>query len=286
MSEKEIRFIDLFGGIGGFRLGLQQASSRFKCVWYCDIKEYAVQVYNKQFKEQWKPTDVTTVDIRQIPKFDILCSGFPCQPFSVSGKREGFQDTRGTLFFEICKIIQEKRPRLLFLENVKGLLSTQKGECFKSILLHLDELGYDVEWQILNSKYFSSAQTRERLYIVGHNRKKSTGQIFPIKGSINKIPELLYQIEGDTPSGISRQGDRMYGVNGTCPTLTASFRPPLIYDGNELRYLTPIEYERLQGFPDDWTKGITKSKRYDVLGNSVTVNVIETIGRELIKNIN
>ena len=148
MNEEEIRFIDLFGGIGGFRFGLEKASERrnqkswsnstntdrelstqrgskptFNCVWYCDKDKYAVQTYNKNFQEHYKPTDITTVHVDDIPEFDMLCGGFPCQSFSIAGKRKGFQDIRGTLFFEIYRIAQAKRPRLLFLENVKGLLS-------------------------------------------------------------------------------------------------------------------------------------------------------------------
>ena len=211
MNEKEnkqIRFIDLFGGIGGFRHGLEKASSKrnkesrtdssntnrklptqrrskstFNCVWYCDKDKYAVETYNKNFKTLYEPIDIRQVKASNIPDFDMLCAGFPCQSFSVAGKRKGFEDTRGTLFFEICRVAQAKRPRMLFLENVKGLLSHDDGRTFGKILVSLDELGYDVEWQILNSKNFGVPQNRERVFIIGHLRGSCSRQVFPLRNN-------------------------------------------------------------------------------------------------------
>lgn len=285
-GEKEIKCIDLFGGIGGFRYGLEKTNKKFKFIWYCDNKKEAIQIYNKNFKENYKPTDITTIKPTNIPDFDILCGGFPCQSFSVAGKRKGFQDIRGTLFFEMCRIIQEKKPKLLLLENVKGLLSNEYGRTFFTIMLQLEKLGYNVEWQIINSRYYNSAQTRERVFIIGHLREKCIKTILPVKGINNEISKIFHQVTGETPSGISRQGDRIYGVDGTSPTLTASFKPPLIYHDGIIRYLTPVECERLQGFPDDWTAGLSDNKRYDLIGNSVTVNVVSNIGKKLLEVYN
>jgi len=185
MDCEDIRFIDLFGGIGGFRLGLERASPRFKCVWYCDNDKYAVQVYNKQFNEYHKPTDIRKVKTNEIPEFDMLCGGFPCQAFSIAGKRKGFRDTKGTLFFEIAKILNDRHPPYLLLENVKGLLNHDNGSTFRTILRTLDELGYDAEWQVLNSKYFGVPQNRERVFIIGYTGRKRGLQVFPL-GEIHK----------------------------------------------------------------------------------------------------
>jgi len=181
MTENQIRFFDLFGGIGGFRLGLEAASNRYRCVGYSDKDKYAVKSYNEIFEEEHEPSDISEVEPGQLPDFDLLCGGFPCQAFSVAGNREGFEDTRGTLFFEICRIARAKRPEVLLLENVKGLLSHNEGETFRTILASLDELGYDAEWQVLNSKHWGVPQNRERVFIVASLREQSSGQIFPIE---------------------------------------------------------------------------------------------------------
>jgi len=183
---KKIRFIDLFGGIGGFRLGLQKASDRFECVWYNDNNKYAVKIYNKRFGEKYEAKDIRKIKTEEIPDFDMLCAGFPCQSFSIAGRRKGFADTRGTLFFEIARIIKHKRPKYLLLENVKGLLNHDQGETFRTILRTLDELGYDVEWQVLNSKYFGVPQNRERVFIIGYLGRERRKKIFPV-GEFSKI---------------------------------------------------------------------------------------------------
>jgi len=177
----EIKFADVFSGIGGFRLGLEKASERFRCVYSIDNNKYANQVYIKRFGEENHHTgDIRGVDPRDIPDFDLLCAGFPCQSFSVAGKRRGFQDTRGTLFFEISRIAEAKKPAMLLLENVKGLLSNDRGQTFHTILRELGRLGYWAEWQVLNSKYFGVPQNRERVFIIGHLRNKSSRPIFPV----------------------------------------------------------------------------------------------------------
>jgi len=189
-----MRYIELFGGIGGFSYGIGKAYNnsktsfkrnkevreyssnirkrdgwkstlynKFQCVGYYEIDKYAVQTYNKNFGTNYKPTDITKLHAKDIPEHDILCTGFPCQSFSIAGKRKGFEDTRGTLFFDICRIASFHRTPLLFLENVKGLLSHDEGRTFATILKTLSELGYSVEWQVLNSKYFGVPQNRERV---------------------------------------------------------------------------------------------------------------------------
>lgn len=181
-----MKFIDLFAGIGGFRLGMESAGH--ECVAFCEIDKFARASYKAihDTKGETEYHDITSVTDEEWRKFrgtvDVICGGFPCQAFSVAGKRQGFLDeTRGTLFFEIARAAKQIKPRILFLENVKGLLSHDKGRTFGIILNTLDELGYDCEWQVLNSKNFGVPQNRERVFIVGHRRDVKKSSVFPIE---------------------------------------------------------------------------------------------------------
>jgi DNA (cytosine-5)-methyltransferase 1 len=178
-----MRFLDLFAGIGGFRLALERAGH--KCIGFCEIDKFARQTYKANFNTEGEVEwhDITTVTdeaVRRIGSVDIITGGFPCQAFSVAGKRGGFNDTRGTLFFEIARIARILKPKYLLLENVKGLLNHAEGETFGTILNTLGELGYWWEFQILNSKDFGVPQNRERVFIVGHSRRFPRREIFPI----------------------------------------------------------------------------------------------------------
>jgi DNA (cytosine-5)-methyltransferase 1 len=173
-----MKFIELFAGIGGFRLGLEQAGH--ECVYANEWLEKPASIYEKNFGEKPDTRDIRTVKSSEIPDFDILCAGFPCQSFSIAGKRRGFDDTRGTLFFDIARILKEKQPRLLLLENVKGLLSHDNGNTFKTIISTLTELGYDIQWQVLNSKNFGVPQNRERVFIIGNLRGTPRPKVFPV----------------------------------------------------------------------------------------------------------
>lgn len=153
------------------------------CVGFSEIDKWAIQIYKKHFSEHKNYGDITKINERKLPDFDLLVGGFPCQAFSIAGRRGGFMDTRGTLFFEIARIARFKKPRLLLLENVKGLLSHDNGVTFYTIISTLDELGYDIQWQVLNSKDFGVPQNRERVYIVGHLRGTSRPEVFPIIGN-------------------------------------------------------------------------------------------------------
>ena len=182
-----MKFLDLFAGIGGFRMGLE--SLGHECVGFCEIDKFARKSYKAIYDTEGEIElhDITKVTNEEWRKFrgtvDIICGGFPCQAFSIAGKREGFLDeARGTLFFEIARAAKEIQPPLLFLENVKGLLSHDKGRTFRTILSTLNELGYDAEWQLLNSKDFGVPQNRERVYIVGHLRGAGGRPVFPIRG--------------------------------------------------------------------------------------------------------
>lgn len=199
-----MKFIDLFSGIGGFRLGFERVGG-YECVWSCDWDKYANQVYRYKFgEENHFAGDVRGVDVSEIPDHDLLCAGFPCQAFSVAGKRGGFEDTRGTLFFEICRIVEAKKPPLLLLENVKGLLSHDKGFTFQVVLESLDELGYWAEWQVLNSKHFGVPQNRERVFLVGHLGGNGGREIFPIRQS-NRIFKEKDRRESKSGKGVQSE---------------------------------------------------------------------------------
>ena len=173
--------VDMFGGIGGFRHGLENSDMDVEFVEYIENDKYAVKSYNEIFNEDHELRDAEKVKPEEMEDFDILCAGFPCQSFSIAGNRGGFDDTRGTLFFEIARIAKRQLPKILLLENVKGLLSHADGATFGTVLQTLDELGYDVQWQVLNSKYHRVPQNRERVFIVASRRGESRPKVFPIR---------------------------------------------------------------------------------------------------------
>jgi len=386
-----MKFFDLFCGVGGFRLGME--ANGHECIGSCEIDKYARQTYAKNFGHEPEFSDVTHINTNDIEDFDVLCGGFPCQAWSISGYRKGFEDNRGDLFFQIVRIAREKQPTYLFLENVKGLLSHDKGASFREMLRTLDEVGYDLEWQIINSKYFVP-QNRERLFIIGHLRGKSRGKILPLgfdtkndigtQRSVRIITQKsshngtrIYGTDGLSPTVMSGEGTgtrikihdlkliknstddsyRIYDPEGIARTLRA--RPGgmgkmtgvyavvkdhdklrelkdgkttmvganyfkgadnhgqrtliawskstrdwgvesrvkeneantlncgsgcrnqstqnFVSDDLRVRRLTPLECERLQGFPDNWTSGISDTQRYKQMGNAVTVDVIRYI---------
>ena len=173
-----IKFFDMFAGIGGFRSGLE-AIGGFECIGYCEIDKYAKQAYEAMYDTGGELyfDDARKIVPEQLPEFDLITGGFPCQSFSIAGARKGFDDTRGTLFFEIARIVAVKKPKYIFLENVPGLLNHDKGRTFETIIHTLDELGYDVCWQVLNSKNFGVPQSRNRVFIIGYHRGQCAGEV-------------------------------------------------------------------------------------------------------------
>lgn len=220
-----MKFLDLFAGIGGFRLGMESAGH--ECIGFCEIDKFARTSYKAihDTTGEVEMHDITTISdefIRGIGSVDVICGGFPCQAFSIAGKRKGFEDTRGTLFFEIARFASILRPRYLFLENVKGLLNHEGGATFETILRALDELGYDVEWQVLNSKDYVP-QNRERVFIIGHLRGERTRKVFPLERKngttaknnikpINNSKKTRELLNFDSTN-------RFYDVNGISPCL-------------------------------------------------------------------
>ena len=304
-----MKYVSLFAGIGGFDLALNRLGH--ECVYANDFDKYCKIVYDKNFKSRrfkgkarpngrqdifnerdksntrgtkgqqqqgvnidngLDTTPIQEVPTDSIPDHDLLVGGFPCQAFSIAGKRRGFDDTRGTLFFDIARILKAKQPRFFLLENVKGLLSHNNGRTFKTIISTLVELGYDLQWQVLNSKNFGVTQNRERVFIVGHIRGEPRPKVFPI----GEIDSGIYKQEKDIQSEIQptrKTGNITYANKSLLET--RGDRPLSI------RRLTPLECERLQGFPDSWTEGVSDTQRYKMLGNAVTVNVIYEVAKRL-----
>ena len=220
-----MKFLDLFAGIGGFRLGMESAGH--KCIGFCEIDKFARESYKAihNTKGEIELHDITAVSdesIRGIGSVDVICGGFPCQAFSIAGNRRGFEDTRGTLFFEIARFASILRPKYLFLENVKGLLNHENGVTFETIISTLDELGYNVEWQVLNSKNFGVPQNRERVFIIGHLRGERTRNVFPLGGESQSISsQSVVKIGNVNPSGNGMNGE-VYQADGLAPTLTTN----------------------------------------------------------------
>ncbi len=365
----DIRTVELFAGIGGFRLGLEKASPRYKTVFANEWNKYAAQIYRKNFGEkELTEGDVRKISTSDIPECDLIVGGFPCQPHSLAGKRKGFSDERGEVFYEIVRIAKAKRPKMLLLENVKGLLSSEQGRAFGNVLEELGNIGYWCEWQVINSKYHGVPQNRERVFIIGHLREGCTRQVFPIGENdseyteMERCGEVSATINASYYKGYDHKRQLVtYWKNSTerwvdeyredCLTLKGQndlCRQPLIVadrtrsyaglgrnlesakpiantlsgvqkdnlvlldnlggnikerikpiEGNTawtlggsktgiqheqtLRRLTPTECERLQGFPDGWTEGISDTHRYKCLGNAVTVNVIQFLGERILE---
>lgn len=222
-----MKFLDLFAGIGGFRLGMESAGH--ECVGFCEIDKFARKSYKAihNMEGEIELHDITRVSnesVRRIGSVDVICGGFPCQAFSIAGNRRGFEDTRGTLFFEIARFASILRPKYLFLENVKGLLNHDGGATFETILGALDELGYNVEWQVLNSKDFGVPQNRERVFIIGHLRGRSIRAIFPLGGNDKTTDckqQKIKKVGNIRKKGKSQSGD-VVSIDSLAPTLCST----------------------------------------------------------------
>ena len=223
-----MKFLDLFSGIGGFRLGLQRAGH--EPVGWVEIDKFARQSYQTMYDTtgEWTATDINKVTDEEWREFngtvELIAGGFPCQSFSIAGKREGFLNkTKGTLFFEVARAVKQIKPRFVFLENVKGLLNHDKGNTFRTILNTFDELGYDVQWRVLNSKDFGVPQNRERVYIIGHLRGDSGREVFSIFGENGETNHTnvkqIGNISDSKSFGGNPQTGRVYADDGLSPTL-------------------------------------------------------------------
>jgi len=355
-----MKFIELFAGIGAFRLGLERTGHT--CVWANEWLEKPRKIYGRNFGEQPDGRDIRDVSAGDLPNADLLVGGFPCATFSVAGKRTGFslEDTRGTLAFEMFRLARDKGIPYILFENVKGLLNHDKGRTFEIILEVLDDMGYDCQWELLDSQNFGVPQHRERVFLIGNLRGEPRPKVFPIgqtnqsdagegetkqkrrEGFFSDISPTLdahyskggasrqYVIEEETEIEVAqwRRGYfRKYKSDGV-PTLTANMgtgghNVPFVtgrvphesdvfptIDGHywkgiqnnqgrgavllrpqedivKIRKLTPLECERLQGLPDGWTefyddgKRVADNERYERCGRTITIPVVEAIGRRL-----
>ncbi|WP_276937258.1 DNA (cytosine-5-)-methyltransferase [Faecalibaculum rodentium] len=308
-TDGKFTFIDLFAGIGGMRLGFEQAGG--SCVYSNEWNKYSQKTYLANFGD-WPEGDITKVDARTIPDHDILVAGFPCQPFSIAGVSKknslgmatGFEDkTQGTLFFDVCRILKAKRPKAFLLENVKNLKSHQRGQTFKVIYESLQELNYDVFYQVIDGQHYVP-QHRERILIVGFDRERYGSVNFDFNLNIPEHKPVIADIlETDVDEKYTlsnklweylqnyaekhRQAGNGFGYGiaspeGVARTLSARYYK----DGSEIlieqpgknpRRLTPRECARLQGFPDSFSIPVSDTQAYRQFGNSVVVPLIGAV---------
>lgn len=319
---KDITFIDLFAGIGGFRIALQ--NNKAKCVFSSEIDQKAAETYKDNFGE-YPAGDIIKIKSEDIPEHDILCGGFPCQPFSIGGLRKGFEDTRGTLFFQVARILKEKQPRAFLLENVRGIVNHDQGKTLKTILVTLDEVGYNCEYRVINARDYGIPQNRERWYCVGFRKDLGVGfgdvgvkqltYVFPPKVQLEKsindfidISQKGYEITETAKHNINKFLDDFYIKRGQSEyyTIANEIRPSrcsfrndgvapcftakMGTGGNNVpviveykRKLTERECLRLMGFPDSYKIKKNHHQSYKQIGNSVVVPVIEALSKDIVK---
>lgn len=324
-KKPSFKFIDLFAGIGGFRIAFQNLNG--KCVFTSEIDPYAQETYKLNFGDTpWG--DITQIHERNVPDHDILLAGFPCQAFSIAGKRGGFNDTRGTLFFDVARIIKEKQPKAIFLENVKGLSHHRGGKTLATILNVLrNDLGYYIpEPKIINAKNYGVPQNRERIFIVGfHSDTGITDFSYPKPIKIKKVfADIKEKNEVSVKYYLSTQylktlkahktrhqakgngfGYEIINDNQVANAIVVggmgrernlvydkrltNFTPITHIKGNVnkegIRKMTPREWARLQGFPDKFKIAVSDVQAYKQFGNSVAIPAIETTGKEIVKKL-
>ncbi len=310
-----LSFIDLFAGIGGFRLALESLGG--SCVYSSEWDKQAQNVYQENFGER-PQGDITQVDEKTIPAHDICCAGFPCQAFSISGKMRGFEDSRGTLFFDVARIVKEKKPKVVFMENVRNFARHDGGRTLKVVQKTMEDLGYDFYWKVLSARDYGVPQKRERVYMVCF--RKDLGKInfefpkpFPLERHVedflledspetaalydSRYPMVLNPKKEDKPScrpiklGIVNkggQGERVYSTKGIAVTLSAYGGGVFAKTGGYLiggkpRRLHPRECARLMGYPDSYKISKRPNQAYKQFGNSVVVDVLQLIAVQIAK---
>ncbi len=319
LTEKKLTFIDLFAGIGGFRLALE--SFGLKCTFSSESNKYAQQTYQANFGET-PHGDITKIKSEEISRHDVLCAGFPCQAFSISGKRLGFEDTRGTLFFEIARITKYHQPKILFLENVKNFAGHDKGKTLQTVEQILENLGYKVFYKVLNASNFELPTARERIYILGFRKDLGIDKFnFPVGSEKNTVlrdflelekQNSNYVIERDDITFLRKsnnqienypqkpvrigvinkggQGERIYDINGHAITLSANGGGAASKTGaylinGKVRKLTPRECANIMGFPNDFKIPVSDAQAYKQFGNSVAIPVVKAIFKRVLETI-
>ena len=308
-SLKGMTFIDLFAGLGGFRLALESLGA--KCVYSNEWDRPAQEVYKANFGET-PEGDITKVDEKTIPDHDILCAGFPCQAFSISGKRRGFEDSRGTLFFDVARIVKEKKPKIVFMENVRNFAAHDNGRTIEVVKNTMEELGYSFDYKVLSATDYGIPQKRERVYMVCFRNDLGVTDFeypepFTLKKHVedflledNEEVEKLYvdrddaYYNGVTDDSYSDkpirlgivnkggQGERIYSTKGIAITFSAYGGGVFAKTGGYLvngrpRKLHPRECARLMGFPDSYIMSTSKQQAYKQFGNSVVVDVLQYV---------
>ena len=321
MMNKKLKIASFFAGVGGIELGFEQ-TKKFEVIYANEYNSESTKTYETNFKLKIDCRDIVKVKPEDIPDIDVMIGGFPCQAFSIAGYRKGFEDEkgRGTLFFEMLRLIKVKKPKIIFLENVKNLVSHDNGKTFRIILDSLKENGYFVKYQVLNSMVYGNIpQNRERIYIVGFkNEKQYQKFVFPepikltkkIEDIIDtthklddkyyytaeKYPRIFETIKNTTlKENTIYQWRRIYlreNKSSVCPTLTANMgtgghNVPLINTKYGIRKLTPRECFLFQGFPEDYNfpEKISDTALYKQAGNSVVVPVIKRIAEKIIETL-
>lgn len=293
--KKEIVYLDLFSGAGGFALGLKQAGFKFEKHYFSEIEKNAIANYKYQFKNAIYVGEVNEKGIEKIDRPNLITFGSPCQDISVASRGKGLDGSKSKLFFRAIEIIKQLKPDCFIFENVRNIFSSNKGKDFKKVLETFSELGlYDCQWQLLNSSVLLP-QNRERLYLVGYSTKKRTPQIFPLQVAF-KANETLTQkgqknICNIGNAYLSYQTGRVIDSKGISPTLPTDATNFFVKYLGEIRKLTPLEAERLQGFPDDWTRygeidneriEISDTQRYALMGNAVSPPLVKQIALKIV----
>lgn len=308
-------FIDLFAGLGGFRLALESLGA--KCVYSNEWDASAQEVYKNNFGDT-PEGDITKVDEKTIPDHDILCAGFPCQAFSISGKQRGFEDSRGTLFFDVARIVKAKKPKVVFMENVKNFAVHDNGRTLQVVKATMEELGYTFYQKVLNSVNYGMPTKRERIYMVCFRNELNVNNYkFPkgfeltrhvedfllenedmVKDLYVDRPDTVYNGKSDTEYsdkpirlGIVNkggQGERIYSIKGIAITFSAYGGGIFAKTGGYLvngrpRKLHPRECARIMGYPDTYIMAKSKNQAYKQFGNSVVVDVLQYIAVEIAK---
>lgn len=284
---EKIKYFSTFSGIGGFELGIENAAKELdidtECVGFSEVDKFAISVYERHFPNIRNYGDIKQINTNELPDFDLLIGGYPCVDVSMLGKRAGLAGERTGLFYELARILKEKQPKYFVFENVKGLLSSNKGKDFEQILQILNDLGYDVQGGILDAQYFRSPQHRERIILVGFLRGKCTSKILSIKGENYKTV-----LNAECIAAYSKRRTKA-SKHSFINTIVASYHGvesdgyPGIIEGDKVRRLTPLECERCQMFPDNWTKLgkdnelISDTQRYHMCGNAVCVSMMRAV---------
>ncbi len=303
-GKSDFTFIDLFAGMGGIRIPFEELGG--KCVFTSEFDKFAQDTYTENFAEI-PSGDITTIDTKEIPPFDILLAGFPCQPFSNAGLKKGFEDTRGTLFFDIARIVKHHKPKVLFLENVKGFKSHDKGNTFNTLKSTLEDLGYKVFTEVLNAKDFGVPQNRERIYIIAFadhdidfKHPRPTNKKVRVGDILDKDVDDKYTISDKLWAGHQRRKKEHrergngfgYSLFDDDSEYTSTMSARYYKDGSEIlikqknknpRKLTPKESLRLQGYPDDYVFPVSDTQAYKQCGNSVAVPVIREVAKKILK---